>query len=220
MSIPLPVYPLMLSQLRRDGLYNRPTERRDGRLYDVISDAPMATEFAISRFLTVHLARRYAGKDRDYTKQAGWALFMDCDMLILGNVCRLFEQADDSKALMVVKHDHVPATSIKMDGQQQTGYARKNWSSVMMFNLDHPANDRLTVDLVNTARGLHLHQFCWLPEDDIGELPIEWNWLAGYSNNTIAPQIVHHTDGVPFMPGYENAPYAEQWRRELERALQ
>jgi hypothetical protein len=29
-----------------------------------------------------------------------------------------------------------------MDGQAQTRYARKNWSSVMVFNCDHPANER------------------------------------------------------------------------------
>ena len=40
-----------LAECRANGLYTRPTVKRNGRLYDVISNAPMATEFALSRFL-------------------------------------------------------------------------------------------------------------------------------------------------------------------------
>jgi len=32
----------------------------------------------------------------------------------------------------------------------------------------------------------------------------------------IDPAIVHFTDGVPDMPGYETAAYADEWREELE----
>jgi hypothetical protein len=204
----LPVRGVVLSELIAAGLYYRPTERRNGRLYDVISEHPMATEFAISRFLVPHLARAKAGPH-------GWALFMDCDMLVRRPIARLFEQADQRKALMVVKHDHRPSEAIKMDGQVQSAYARKNWSSVMLFNLDHEANAALTVDLVNTVPGRDLHRFCWLQDDDIGELDQSWNWLAGHSSGEIDPDIVHFTDGTPEIAGYENAPYADEWRARL-----
>jgi hypothetical protein len=82
---------------------------------------------------------------------------------------------------MVVKHDHQPTEHWKMDGQFQTRYHRKNWSSVCLFNCDHPANKALTVDLVNSAPGRDLHAFSWLADDLIGELPPEWNWLVGHS---------------------------------------
>ncbi|WP_269581963.1 hypothetical protein [Roseibium sp. Sym1] len=165
----------------------------------------MATEFAISRFLVPFLA------DTD------WALFMDCDMLVRANLRELFDQADSDKAVMVVKHDHQPTSATKMDGQIQTSYQKKNWSSVILFNCKHPSNNVLTPEFVNTQRGLHLHQFCWLKDEEIGELGQEWNWLAGHSGDNIDPKICHHTDGVPFMPGYEDAPYADEWREVLTR---
>ena len=69
---------LVLSDLERMGIYNRPWERRDnGQLWDLISDAPMSTEFACSRFLTPILAK------------TGWALFMDCDILCRTSLARL-----------------------------------------------------------------------------------------------------------------------------------
>jgi hypothetical protein len=200
---PIPVRPVALAPLRAAGLYRRPTEIRDGRLWDAISEAPMATEFACSRFLVPRLAG------------GGWALFMDCDMLIRTNLSRLFSLADPSKAVMVVKHHHEPPEGEKMDGQVQTRYARKNWSSVMLFNCDHPANQALTVDLVNEVPGRDLHRFCWLDDDLIGELPPSWNWLAFHSSTEIDPDIVHFTEGVPSMAGYEDQPFADEWRREL-----
>lgn len=200
LSQDVPITPLVRSYFEANGLYRRPTETRDGRLWDVISGAPMATEFAITRFLTPILA------------ETGWALFMDADMLVRADLMELFALADDTKAVMVVKHNQKIVADTKMDGQAQVAYPRKNWSSVMLFNCDHPANEALTIDLVNTLPGRDLHRFCWLPDELIGELPVEWNWLAGYSDPSIDPKIVHFTDGIPRMPGYENAPYADEWR--------
>ncbi len=202
---PIPVRGLVLDDLRRQGLYTRPTERREGRLYDTISDAPMATEFSISRFLTPHLAG------------TGWALFVDCDVMARTNIGELFLNADPSKAVYVVKHKHVPKNTTKMDGQLQTQYARKNWSSVMLFNCDHPANRALTVELVNSVPGRDLHRFCWLKPQDIGALPVEYNYLVGHTKTKRKPKIVHWTDGVPSMPGYENAEYADEYWQELKQ---
>ncbi|RWB85926.1 MAG: hypothetical protein EOQ52_20465 [Mesorhizobium sp.] len=202
---PIPANGLVLDDLRRKGLYWRPTGRRDGRLWDEISQAPMATEFACSRFLVPLLAK------------SGWALFMDCDMLVRCDLQKLFALADPTKAVMVVKHDHQPRERVKMDGQAQTRYARKNWSSVILWNVDHPAHAALTLDLVNTLPGRDLHRFCWLDDAEIGELEPKWNFLVGHSDPEINPSIVHFTDGIPTMPGYEDCAYADEWRAELER---
>ena len=51
--------------------------------------------------------------------------------------------------LSVVKHEHEPTRSVKMMEQAQNAYPRKNWSSVMLFNCDHPANRRLSLWDVN-----------------------------------------------------------------------
>ena len=202
---PIPVRGVVLTDLRTGGLYTRPTSHKDGRLWDDISGAPMATEFACSRFLVPRLAK------------TGWALFMDCDMLVRTDLKRLFDMADPSKAVMVVKHNFAPPDGVKMDGQLQLRYARKNWSSVCLWNVEHPANAALTMELVNSVPGRDLHAFCWLPDDLIGELPVEWNWLVGHSDPDVDPAIVHFTDGIPTMQGYEDMPYADEWRAELER---
>lgn len=200
----VPVRPVALDDLRERALYTRPTETRDGVLWDVISGAPMATEFACSRFLVPALA------------QSGWALFVDSDVLARRSLSDLFARCDPSKAVMVVKHDHRPENTTKMRGDlPQQKYARKNWSSVCAFNVDHPANRALTLDMINGVPGRDLHAFCWLEDDLIGELPVEWNWLVGHSDRSVNPAIVHFTDGVPSVPGHENDDYANEWRAEF-----
>jgi len=202
----IPVHALELGWLRKAGLYRRQMSKRDGKLWDDISEAPCATEFAISRFLTKDLAG------------SGWGLFMDCDILALTDVGELFAMADPRYAVMCVQHpNYVPPEKVKMDGQMQTLYARKNWSSVMLFNVNHPANEALTVDLINTVPGRDLHRFSWLKDDEVGDLPISWNWLVGTSDPEITPDLVHFTAGGPWFSGYEDVPYADEWR--CERTL-
>jgi hypothetical protein len=203
--LPIPVRGLVLTDLRTGGLYNRPTSRRNGRLWDDISDAPMATEFACSRFLVPLLAK------------TGWAVFMDSDMLVRTDMMKLFTLADPTKAVMVVKHNHQPPEGVKMDGQLQVRYARKNWSSMVMFNCDHEANKALTVEMINSLPGRDLHAFKWLDDDLIGELHPRWNWLVGHSDPMIDPMIVHFTEGLPSLPAYADCAYANEWRAELER---
>ena len=194
---------LYLSLLQFAGLYTRGTGTRDGRLWDTISGAPMATEFAISRFLVPHIARK------------GWALFVDADVLARADMQALLACADKTKACMVVKHSHVPTSAIKMDGQVQTSYARKNWSSVVLWNCDHPGTRALTPEVVNRERGLWLHQFAWLDDSEIGELDPGWNHLVGELPPNPEAKIAHFTNGTPDMPGYENCEFAEEWRSEL-----
>ena len=167
----------------------------------------MATEFAISRFLVPTLA------------QTGWALFMDCDMMMLTNVARLFDGLDRSKAVYCVKHKHTKGPKTKMDGQMQTFYVRKNWSSFMVFNCDHPSNKALTVEAVNTLPGRDLHRFCWLQDDEIGELDPAWNFLVGHSDPSIQPKNIHWTNGGPWFREYEDVPYADEWRDARDKVM-
>lgn len=199
------VYGLVLQDLKDRGLFYRPQEKRDGVIWDLISGAPCATEFSVSRFLI-----------RELAPPEGWALFMDSDMLIRGDIAEVFDLCDPSKAIMCVKHDHQPDGVLKMDGQVQTAYRRKNWSSFFALQTAHPANAALTVELANTAPGRDLHQFCWIEDDNlIGDLPEVWNWLAGHSSDLLDPRNVHHTEGSPCLPGYENAPYADEFNAVL-----
>lgn len=190
---------LRLGHLRDIGLYTRPTSVRDGRLWDDLSEAFMSTEHANSRFLAPFLAK------------SGWALFTDCDIILRRSVASLFEQADKHYAIQLVKHDYAPKAGVKMDGQAQQPYARKNWSSVMLFNVEHPAHRRLTLEMVNTLPGRDLHRFCWLDDEEIGDLTPDWNWLVGHSDPATEPSIVHYTEGLPSMAGYETCAFADEW---------
>ncbi len=209
----VPVSGLVLSTLRNRGLYLRETEWRLGKLWDTISGAYMSTEFAISRFLVPELVRRATRGNGSY----GWALFMDSDVLIRGSLTPLFAGLDDEKAVYCVKHDYKPALDIKMDGQVQTPYPRKNWSSVMAFNVDHPANKALDVALVNELPGRDLHRFCWLEDEQIGALDPKYNYLVGESKIEGDPQIVHFTNGTPDLAAFRDCEYADEWFMELER---
>lgn len=200
-SVPVLINPLVLSQLGH--LLTRPVERRDGQLWCPISNAPMSTEFAISRFCVPFLQR------------TGWALFADCDVLCLADIAELFALADPRYAVQVVKHAPMTATGTKMDGQPQTAYARKLWSSVMLFNCAHPAHARLTTDALNTWPGRDLHAFRWLADDEIGALPKAWNWLVGVTpGDTRNAHLLHFTLGGPWFPDWIGAPYDELWVRE------
>lgn len=207
---------VVLEDLKAKGLYTRPTTTKingEGRLemVDVISirpdyDGRISTQHANARFLVKELARE------------GWAMFCDGDVLFRGNVMDVFRNLDPQYAVYCVKHDYAPKTGTKMDGQVQSAYARKNWSSVFLINCEHEANAALTLDLVNSVPGRELHRFCWIEDDDlIGALPPEWNYLVGDSPKLDDPKIVHFTNGVPDMPGYEHCEFSDEWRNELLR---
>lgn len=214
-NIPIPVEPIILQDVIEEDMYFRETIRQDSRLFDVISEHPMATEFAISRFLVPLIVKARRRHSTDSSPR--WAVFMDSDVLIRRNIEGLFNCARPEFAVMVVKHDFQPDGKLKMDGQVQSKYSRKNWSSVMLFNVDHPSNQKLTIDLVNSVPGRDLHAFCWLEDHEIGELPIEWNYLVGHhtTDECAKPSLVHFTDGIPTMPGYENTEYHEEWNATL-----
>lgn len=193
--------PLVEDRLRAAGLLWRPVDRR-GRMHDLTSGADQATEFAISRFLVPILC------------QQGLALFTDCDVVMLRDVRTVtMEPGFDNggKAVYVVKHDHRPGEQWKMDGQAQLAYPRKNWSSVVLWNCDHPAHQRLNLHTVNAMPGRWLHAFGWLHDHEIGELPPEWNWLVGVQPKPERPAIAHFTLGGPFTPGWKGAEHDELW---------
>ena len=209
LPVPVPIKGIILDAMRERGLYTR---KHKGNV-DVISDAPMATQFSISRFLTHHLAMgQHAGKGLDLYNR--WALFVDCDVMVRKNLANLENVLDPAYAVMCVKHNHEPPEGLKMDGQAQLRYAKKNWSSVMAFNLAHKANRGLTVELVNTVPGRDLHGFCWLRSGEIGDLGVTYNYLVGHNTRreVADPHIVHFTEGVPSMPGYEHTDFADEYR--------
>ncbi|CCQ73064.1 glycosyltransferase [Magnetospira sp. QH-2] len=186
-SEPLSITPLSLAHLK--GVMTRE------------QNSLQSTEFSFSRFLVPYLC----GFE-------GFAIFMDCDMLLFDDIAKLWSLRDPQYAVQVVKHDHVPVEETKFLGRTQSKYGKKNWSSVMLFN-----NEKcraLTPEYVDNASGLELHQFKWLGNDDaIGGLDDRWNYLvdvqpprdrAGLSN-------IHFTIGGPYFKDYAHCGYAEDW---------
>jgi hypothetical protein len=91
----------------------------------------------------------------------------------------------------------------------QTGYERKNWSSVMFINCAKCA--ALTPEQVNSAIGLELRQFKWLSDAGlIGEIPAAWNHLAGYDKPRKDASLVRFIIGGPCFNEYASCEYAEE----------
>jgi len=139
-SQPVSITPVSLENLR--GVLTR------GR------DPLQSNDFSFSRFLVPWMC--------DFE---GWAIFMDCDMLVQDDIAKLWALRDDKHTIKVVKHNHIPQESTKYLGNKQTQYNRKNWSSVMLMNC--AKCEMLTPDYVNHMSGLQLHQFKWLFETSV-----------------------------------------------------
>jgi lipopolysaccharide biosynthesis glycosyltransferase len=206
-SLPVDCRPLTIDGLRRQGWYSREHYLVNGQRFDFQDKKPFSTDFSFSRFLVPALEN-----------YQGWALFLDCDFLIRGDIAQLFEDADKDKAVLCVKHHHEPEEGLKMDGVLQTRYRRKNWSSLVLWNCGHPSNRRLTVENANTRPGAWLHAFEWLEEHEIGMLPADWNFLVGWDKlpyNEV-PRGLHYTSGGPWFSDTQDVPYADLWLRERE----
>lgn len=159
-----------------------------------------STDFSISRFLTPYLSN-----------YKGWSIFMDCDMLFKDDITKLWNMQDDRFDVMVVKHQYIPKSQRKFDNEKQTPYTMKNWSSLMLFNNEKCG--KLTLDYVNSAHGLDLHQFKWT--DKIGDLPKRWNYLADEYEYEEDVSNIHFTLGGPWFSdgigSYKKSDYEQIW---------
>jgi len=183
-STPVTISPINLSNLKN--------------IYTRKQDPLASTEFSFSRFLVPHLM--------NYN---GWAIFMDSDMMMLSDITELWNLRKKDYAIQVCKHEYTPSSKNKFLGNNQTIYAKKNWSSLMLMNCSKCKT--LTPEYVNTRSGLELHQFKWLDENLIGSIPLEWNWLVGEYPYKKDVHNVHFTEGGPYFKDYKNTEYANEW---------
>jgi lipopolysaccharide biosynthesis glycosyltransferase len=191
-SIDIKVHPLIQKNLRDKKLYNRPIDDKG------------STEFTFTRFLVPLL--------EDFK---GWAVFCDCDFLWIDDIKNLLENIDNKYAVMVVKHDYKPNTDKKFNNNVQHQYPKKNWSSMILWNCNHPKNKILTTEFLDKQSGMFLHQFLWLNDEDIGSIDIRWNWLVNWykENEKDKPSALHYTEGGPWHRGYENCLYSLDWKK-------
>jgi len=174
-----------------------------GAFFKRTRDPKQSNSFSFSRFCVPYLM--------DYI---GYALFMDCDMLLRVDIAELLKviEAQPDKAVYVVKHDYTPSNTVKYLNTTQYTYPRKNWSSFVLWNCGHEKNKVLDVEFFNKATGLDLHRFTWLEDEEIGELDVTWNWLVGdYINAPNNVKNIHWTLGGPYFNEFVDADFADEW---------
>ena len=165
-----------------------------------------SNKFIYSRFLTPFL-----------NEYSGWAIFADGDMVCNHDITELWNLKDPSKAVQVVKHEYKTKKTVKYLGNNNEDYPRKNWSSLVLWNCEHPANKILTPEFIQDKPGSYLHRFSWLDDSQIGELPIEWNWLAIEYPNNPAAKIIHYTLGTPCFKEYSTTSQADIWQQAYKK---
>jgi len=192
--------PLNISFLKQE-------ELREKQLYWRELDKLSSTEFTFTRFLVPYL-----------NNYQGYAIFVDCDFLYVEDIAELLQQIDPKKAVTVVQHDYTPPEGVKMDGKRQHPYPRKNWSSMIVWNCEHPDNKAVDLDAVNSASGQDLHRFTWLKDRQIGSVSPEWNWLVGWYREYRDgfPCALHYTEGGPWFEQYRDCEFAETWLQYLQ----
>ena len=183
-SLPLAITPLALQNL--------------GGYTETHSDG--SNTFIYSRFLTPWLMGF-----------AGWAVFADGDMICMDDMAKLWALRDDTKAVLVVKHDYKTKAQDKYLGNKNQDYPRKNWSSVILWNCGHAKHAHLKPEFVMQQTGAYLHRFSWLNDEDIGELPKEWNWLTTEYDDNYQAKLLHYTLGTPCFKDYAQADMADVW---------
>jgi lipopolysaccharide biosynthesis glycosyltransferase len=183
-SLPVSITPVYLPQLK-----NYVESHTDG-----------SNQFIYSRFLVPWMSG-----------YSGWAIFLDGDMVVKGDIAELWEQKDQWQAVQVVKHDYKTKHPGKYLGNKNEDYPRKNWSSVMLINCQHFAWRQLTPEFVSKATGEFLHRFQFIPDDKIGELGPEWNWLVEEYEHNDQAKLLHYTIGIPAFSEYVRCDHSEDW---------
>ena len=162
-----------------------------------------SNHFIYSRFLVPHLMG-----------YAGWAIFMDGDMIVRDDIVKLWNLREMDKDVMVVKHDYKTRMPVKYLGAKNEDYPRKNWSSVILWNCANHPNKKLTPEFVQKATGAQLHRFTWIDDHRIGELPPEWNWLPDEYGPNLDAKLLHYTLGTPCFHEFATTPQSDEWHRE------
>ena len=184
------IRPLIKEDLQRQAIYTRPYQGE-------------STDFAFTRFLVPYLM-----------EYSGFALFCDGDFLWRCDPQEIEEQINSHHGVYVVKHPElITGNHVKMEGKINRPYPMKYWSSLMYMDCEKCHS--LTPEGVSWLPASDLHGFKWA-NGGIGELPATYNTLLGYYAFN-DPKAIHFTDGGPWLEGYENVEYADEWNEFLKR---
>lgn len=142
------------------------------------------TEFTYSRFLVPHLC--------DFK---GTAIFMDADMLCLGDVYDI---------------PHEPLCSVSVVQNKM----RFEWPSMMVFT--NAMCRTLTPEYVDNAAN-SCFKFEWAK--GVGAIDPAWNHLVGYDEPREDAKLVHFTKGVPVWPETQKCEYAQHWMTDAKESF-
>jgi lipopolysaccharide biosynthesis glycosyltransferase len=140
------------------------------------------TEFTYSRFLVPWLCN-----------YQGFALFLDADMVVDGDIAELFAIATHEP------HVFVNRTLPPFE-----------WPSAMLFN--NARCTALTPEFIETGNPFKLDTWA----STLGDMPTEWNYCVPYSFNTpisSKPKLLHYTGGIPIWPETHDSKHADIWRK-------
>ena len=198
------------SILEKNKKYNiniQPINYNTVKEYDREKDQYESTQFAFARFFAPYLSGF-----------KGISIFLDGDFLLLESIDKLLDLYNPKYALQCCQHDYIPKESVKMGGKKQAAWPRKNWSSLMIINNEHPKNKTLTPTTINNQSGAFLHRFKWLDDAEIGSLPLQWNWLVNWYTEPDDgyPLAIHYTEGGPWLKEYEDCEYSDLWKKTFD----
>lgn len=138
------------------------------------------TPFTYSRFLVPYLCG-----------YEGIGLFIDSDMLLVDDIAKLFDLADEAHDVQCVQNG-----------------MRFEWSSVMLFN--NAKCQILTPEYVQS--GPNPMPMAWAKS--VGVLPARWNHLVGYDKPTEDVSLIHYTQGVPTWAETYGCEHTDKWQAE------
>jgi lipopolysaccharide biosynthesis glycosyltransferase len=162
-----------------------------------------SNHFIYTRFLVPYLM-----------EYQGWAIFIDGDMIVRGDIAELWDLKQYTRDAMVVKHDYKTRMKEKYLGSPNEDYPRKNWSSVILWNCNAIRNRQLDPEFVQKSTGAFLHRFSWIDDSRLGELPPEWNWLPDEYGPNPDAKLLHYTLGTPCFDEFKHTPMNEHWHAE------
>ena len=177
------------AKLIEDGIYGREPVHGE------------STEFSFTRFYVPLLSNFQ-----------GISIFCDNDFLWKCDPIEI-EQYLLNNSVSVVKADVKRIYPNKMDGITNKAYPKKFWSSLMLFNNSYLKN--LNKEYLDNAKPKDLHEFFWTNDEEIGEIPLSYNYLVGYYDFE-DPKVLHYTQGGPWFEKYKNGELSEEWYKIYE----
>lgn len=169
-----------------------------------------SNDFIYSRFLVPFLSG-----------YSGISIFCDGDMILKEDIVELVALAErGDKAVWVAQHDYKTKFTKKYLGNKNEDYPRKNWSSVIVWNGEHPKHRILTPELVAQSTGPYLHRFSWLDDEDIGSLPLNWNWLVLEYEKNPSAKLLHYTVGSPNFKEFSESDNSSDWFESFSKVIQ